>query len=59
MQEGIRDLAKKVLTIEAKGNYAEARKLIEKYRRITSVMDNYLKMLEDLPIDIRPIYPEI
>lgn len=59
MEDGIRELAREVLTIEATGNYTEAKKLIEKYRRITSIMDNYLKMLDDLPVDIKPIYPKI
>ncbi len=56
-ESAIRDLAAQILLIEAKGDYAGAQQFINNYRKLTPLMTNYLKQLEHLPIDIRPIYP--
>jgi hypothetical protein len=55
-EKEIRDLAATLLLIEAKGDYQGARKLIEKYRVMTPVLEKALKKLEHIPVDIRPIY---
>ncbi|MBN2279880.1 MAG: peptidase [Candidatus Marinimicrobia bacterium] len=52
----IRELAETVLIIEAEGEYEAAKSLIEKYSVMTPLMENYIKELADLPIDIRPHY---
>ncbi len=53
----IRDLAEKVLIIEAHGDYEQARNLIEEYRVMTPLMADYVDQLKHLPIDIRPSFP--
>ena len=50
-------LAREILTIEAKGDYQAAQKLIEKYRTMTPLMQSCIEKLKDVPIDIRPVYP--
>jgi hypothetical protein len=51
------ELANKLLLFQAKGDYRGAKEFIEKYRVMTPQMHNYVDMLKDIPIDIRPSYP--
>ncbi len=53
----VRDLAAKLLTIEALGNYETAKQFIEKYRRMTPLMQGFIDDLKHVPVDIRPSYP--
>ena len=52
----VRDLAAKVLTIQAQGDYQGAKALIEKYAVISPAMENLIGKLERLPVDIKPIF---
>ncbi len=52
----IKDLANKVLVIQAQGDYKSAEELIEKYSKMTPLMEKIIESLQDLPIDIRPKY---
>jgi len=49
-------LARRLLTIEATGDYHGAKSLIEKYGRIPVEVEQALRRLEDIPVDIKPIY---
>ncbi len=51
------DLAAKVLTIQATGDYQGAKELVKKYRVMTPLMQKNIEKLENVPIDIRPSYP--
>ena len=57
--EAVKELAHKVLMIQAHGDYQKAKKLIEKYSKVTPVLKKYLAQLKDIPVDIRPQYPSI
>ncbi len=52
----ITNLATRLLTIQALGDYENAKSLIDQYRKITPLMQRYLDELKDVPVDIRPIY---
>ena len=52
----IKDLANKLLVIEAEGDYLAAKELMAKYSVMTPLMESYIEDLSDLPIDIRPDY---
>ncbi|OGU56502.1 MAG: peptidase [Ignavibacteria bacterium RBG_13_36_8] len=52
----VKDLANKLLTIQATGNYEEAKKLIEQYAVESPSMKAMRDKLSDLPVDIRPIF---
>ena len=54
--KGIRDLARELLMVQAKGSYAESKKLLETYGVITPEMQKVLDRLKALPVDIRPNY---
>ena len=59
LDAAITSLAEQLLIIEAKGDYAAAKSLIDKYRVMTPLMSQIIEKLKHLPVDIRPIYPEI
>ncbi len=52
----VRDLAAKLLIIQAQGDYQGAKALIEKYAVISPSMKNLIGKLERLPVDIKPIF---
>ncbi len=53
------ELANKILLFQARGDYKGAKEFIKKYRVMTPLMQKYVDMLKDIPIDIRPSYPII
>ncbi|MDD5765639.1 MAG: peptidase, partial [Candidatus Marinimicrobia bacterium] len=59
LEAAISSLAEQLLMIEAKGDYAAAKSLIDQYRVMTPLMSQTIEKLKHLPVDIRPIYPEI
>ncbi|HQG28206.1 MAG TPA: peptidase, partial [Candidatus Ozemobacteraceae bacterium] len=54
-----RELARILLDIETKGDYAAADALIKKYGAPTAEVKEALTRLTHVPVDIRPIYPEV
>lgn len=52
----LKELANLVLTIQAEGNYQGAKDLIAKYAVSSPSMQTLTKKLENLPVDIRPIF---
>ncbi len=52
----VKKLAQILLTIQAKGDYHEAKNLINKYAIMTKPMQAALNKFDDIPVDIRPIY---
>ena len=57
MKKAVRNLARELLLIQAKGDYDGAKQLIEKYRVLRPEVEAALDKLKDVPIDIRPVYP--
>ena len=54
IKTAVRDLDRDLLTIEAQGDYAAARKLFYNLAVIRPVMQSALDRLEDIPVDILP-----
>jgi hypothetical protein len=54
--QGIEDLARELLMIEAEGDYDRARRLAEKYGGTPDFVQKSLDSLSDLPIDVVPQY---
>ncbi len=52
----LKELANKVLMIQATGNYDEAKAFIAKYSFLSPSMETLRKKLSSLPVDIKPIY---
>jgi len=59
LEAAISELARRLLLIQAQGDYQAAREFVDKYRVLTPVMSQCMKRLEEVPIDIRPSYPEL
>ncbi len=55
IKSGVRDLVHDLLTIEATGNYAGARKMLEELGVLRPAMQKALDRLKDIPVDIEPI----
>ena len=54
--EGFRSLATELLTLQAKGDYARAGELLERYGTVRPEMRAALDRLDGVPVDIRPSY---
>jgi Peptidase family M49 len=54
IQQAVRDLSHEILTIEAEGNYAAARKLLDDMAVVRPDVQKALNGLSDLPVDILP-----
>jgi hypothetical protein len=52
----VKELAHKLLMIQAEGDYQAAKTLIEKYAVISPSMEVLIGKLSDLPVDIKPIF---
>ncbi|MBS1834534.1 MAG: hypothetical protein JST65_17585 [Acidobacteria bacterium] len=52
----VRDLAHEILTIEANGDYAAAKRMIDTYAVVRPEMEAALDKLSDIPVDIMPEY---
>lgn len=58
-RNGITRLATDLLTMQATGDYARTKQFVKTYRVIRPEMKQALDSLKDIPVDIRPIFPEI
>ena len=56
MRTAVRDLATELLTIEATGDYARAKTLLERYGTETAEMKSVNARLADIPVDITPVF---
>lgn len=56
-RDGIRTLATELLTIEATGDLARAKRLLERYGVSTPEMQSVIATLKDIPVDITPVFP--
>jgi hypothetical protein len=55
-RDAVRDLATELLTIEATGDYARAKTLLDKYGKETPEMAAVNATLNDIPVDITPVF---
>jgi len=56
MKDAVRSLAHDLMTIEAEGNYAGGRKMLDTLAVMRPVMQKALDRLGDIPTDIEPAY---
>ncbi len=57
VQEGILELATRVLLLQAEGSYSEAREFLDEYGVVTPSLKEALLRMADLPVDIEPVFP--
>jgi len=53
-REAVRTLARELLEIEAAGDVARARRLLDRYGQATPEIEGVIAKLKDIPVDIRP-----
>jgi len=58
LEQAISDLTAKVVVIQAEGNYDAAKAFLDHYLPLDDAAKIVLNNLNDIPYDIRPIYPE-
>ncbi|MGH9629507.1 MAG: dipeptidyl-peptidase 3 family protein, partial [Bryobacteraceae bacterium] len=54
VKPALRDLVRDLLMLEATGDYAGAKKMLDQFARITPEMERALERLKDIPVDIKP-----
>jgi hypothetical protein len=57
IRDAVRKLTNELLTIEAEGSYDKAKALLEKYAVIRPQMKSAMDKLNNVPVDIEPIFP--
>jgi hypothetical protein len=55
IQPAVRDLVRNLLTIEATGDYAGAKKMLDQLAVVRPVVQQAIAKLTDIPTDIEPI----
>jgi len=56
VKQGVRDLTHELLTIEAHGDYAAAKQMLDRIGVMRPVLTQALDKLKALPVDIQPIF---
>ena len=57
IKDAVRKLTHELLTLEAEGSYDKAKSILTKYSLIRPAMKGALDRLNDVPVDIEPIFP--
>jgi uncharacterized protein YjbJ (UPF0337 family) len=57
VREAVQKLTHDLLTLEAEGSYDKAKAILDKYSLIRPEMKGALDRLNDVPVDIEPIFP--
>ncbi len=57
IRDAVRKLTHELMTIEAEGSYEKAKALLDKYSVIRPRMKSAFDKLNDVPVDIEPIFP--
>lgn len=55
-REGVRTLANELLEIEATGDYARGRRLLDRYAKSNPEIEAMNARLTDIPVDIKPVF---
>ena len=56
IKAAVRDLDHDLLTLEATGDYARAKQMLDQLGVIRPNMQKALKGLDDIPVDIQPVF---
>ena len=57
IRDAVRKLTHELMTIEAEGSYDKAKALLDKYALIRPQMKSAMDRLNNVPVDIEPIFP--
>ncbi|HEX8492422.1 MAG TPA: hypothetical protein VF658_06240 [Pyrinomonadaceae bacterium] len=57
IKEAVRKLTRDIMTLQAEGSYEKAKAMLDKYGVIRPPMEQALKRLTDVPVDIEPHFP--
>jgi hypothetical protein len=57
IKDAVRKLTHELMTIEAEGSYEKAKALLDKYAVIRPQMKSAFDKLNNVPVDIEPIFP--
>ncbi|HEY5883275.1 MAG TPA: hypothetical protein VIT88_01230 [Pyrinomonadaceae bacterium] len=57
IKEAVRKLSNEIMTLQAEGSYDKAKALLDKYAVMRAPMKNALDRLQEVPVDIEPIFP--
>jgi hypothetical protein len=56
MKEAVSALARELLILEGDGNYENAAKFVERYGQMDELITKTIDKLQDIPVDIKPIF---
>lgn len=57
VKDAVRKLTREIMTIQAEGSYEKAKAMLDKYGVIRPPMEQALKRLVNVPVDIEPQFP--
>ncbi|HKO63195.1 MAG TPA: hypothetical protein VJV03_18680, partial [Pyrinomonadaceae bacterium] len=57
IKDAVRKLSSEIMTLQAEGSYDKAKALLDKYAVMRAPMKNALDRLQDVPVDIEPVFP--
>jgi len=57
IKDAVRKLSNEIMTLQAEGSYDKAKALLDKYAVMRAPMKNALERLQDVPVDIEPVFP--
>jgi len=58
LEQAVSDLTGKIVVLQGNGNYDAAKAFLDGYAKLDTAAETVLKKLDDIPYDIRPIYPK-
>ena len=58
LEQAISDLTGKIVVLQGDGNYDKVKAFLDKYLPLDDAAKTVLGNLNDIPYDIRPVYPE-
>ena len=57
VKDAVRKLSGEIMTLQAEGSYDKAKALLDKYAVMRAPMKSALDRLQDVPVDIEPVFP--
>jgi hypothetical protein len=57
IKDAVQKLTHNIMTVQAEGSYARAKEMLDKYGVIRPAMQKALDHLDNVPVDIEPIFP--
>ncbi|MCM3869880.1 MAG: hypothetical protein ND895_04135 [Pyrinomonadaceae bacterium] len=57
IKDAVRKLTSEILTVQAEGSYEKAKLMLDKYATIRPPMQRALDRMQEVPVDIEPVFP--